>query len=163
VQRSKPGRPERLSRRGAAPAPEVYGITTARRGQRDDVHDRMVKYAVSMGVRMVCLVLAFVVHGWLAWVFVAGAVILPYVAVLLANAGRETAPRAPTTLIGAGGGAPRQLALGAAPRRPAPAPGGPARPAGASARTGTSARTGASAPPAGQWQHAYRPPGARAS
>lgn len=73
----------RPARRGGAS--EVYGITTARRGQHDDVHARMVKYAVSMGIRMVCLVLAFVVHGWLAWVFVAGAVLLPYVAVLLAN------------------------------------------------------------------------------
>lgn len=137
MQRTKPGR---------TAEPEVYGITTARRGQRDDVHDRMVKYSISMGVRMVCLVMAFVVTGWLAWVFVAGAVILPYVAVLLANAGRETAPKAPPTLIGAGGGAPRQLALGAAPRRSSSGqrPAGP-RPAG---------------PPSGQWQHAYRPPGA---
>lgn len=35
---------------------------------------------------MVCFVLALVVDGWLRWVLLAGAVVLPAVAVLLANA-----------------------------------------------------------------------------
>ena len=150
---------------------EVHGITTARRGQRDDVHVRMVRYAVSMAIRMVCLVLAFVVEGWASWIFVAGAVLLPYVAVLMANAGRETAPRAPATLIGTGtaapaaqhgpAAAPQPLALGsgyartapaATATRPLPARTSPPRPA--PGRRAPSRRPAA----AGQWQHSYAPP-----
>ncbi len=59
----------------------------------------MVRYAISMAIRTVCVVLAVVVDGPLRWVFVAGAVLLPYVAVVLANAGRErggSGPAAPT-------------------------------------------------------------------
>lgn len=71
---------------------EVHRITSAPRSHADDQHDRIVKYLVSMSIRAVCLVLAVVVPGPLRWVFVAGAVILPYVAVVLANAGREGTP-----------------------------------------------------------------------
>ncbi len=39
-----------------------------------------------MGLRGVCFVLAIVTSGWLRWTFVAGAVVLPYIAVVLANA-----------------------------------------------------------------------------
>ncbi len=41
-----------------------------------------------MSIRAVCIVLAFVVPGPLRWVFIAGAVVLPYVAVVIANAGQ---------------------------------------------------------------------------
>lgn len=44
-----------------------------------------------MGIRTVCLVLAVVASGWLQWAFLAGAIVLPYVAVVMANAGRERA------------------------------------------------------------------------
>ena len=41
-----------------------------------------------MGIRTVCLALAiFVASGVLRWIFVGLAVVLPYVAVILANAG----------------------------------------------------------------------------
>lgn len=75
--------------------PEVHRITSAPRSQADDQHARIVKYTVSMSIRAVCLVLAFVVPGPMRWVFVAGAVVLPYVAVVLANAGREPTPPPP--------------------------------------------------------------------
>jgi len=45
----------------------------------------MIKYAVAMGIRMVCLVLIFVVDGWFKIVMVAGAVFLPWIAVVIAN------------------------------------------------------------------------------
>jgi len=73
----------------------VHRITSAPRSQADDQHARIVKYTVSMAIRAVCLVLAFVVTGPMRWVFVAGAVVLPYVAVVLANAGREPTPPPP--------------------------------------------------------------------
>lgn len=73
----------------------VQRITDARRSHSDDQHARIVKYSVSMAIRAVCLILAFVVTGPLRWVFITGAVVLPYVAVVIANAGREQTPRAP--------------------------------------------------------------------
>ncbi len=40
-----------------------------------------------MGIRTVCFVAAVIVgHGWVMWVLIAGALILPYVAVVMANA-----------------------------------------------------------------------------
>jgi hypothetical protein len=48
-----------------------------------------VRYLVSMGVRTACFLLAVVVHGPLRWVFVLAAIVLPYIAVVFANAGRE--------------------------------------------------------------------------
>lgn len=45
----------------------------------------MIKYAVAMGIRMVCLILIFVVDGWLKILPVIGAVFLPWVAVIIAN------------------------------------------------------------------------------
>lgn len=45
----------------------------------------MIKYALAMSIRMVCLILIFVVDGWFKLVAVAGAVFLPWVAVVIAN------------------------------------------------------------------------------
>ena len=45
----------------------------------------MIKYTVAMTVRVVCLILGMVVQGWLMWVFFAGAILLPYFAVVIAN------------------------------------------------------------------------------
>ena len=45
----------------------------------------MIKYAVAMGIRMVCLVLIFVVDGWFKVLPVLGAVFLPWIAVVIAN------------------------------------------------------------------------------
>ncbi len=46
---------------------------------------RMIRYTVAMSIRVVCLVLGMVVQGWLMWLFFAGAILLPYFAVVLAN------------------------------------------------------------------------------
>lgn len=47
----------------------------------------MRKYTIAMSVRMVCILLIFVVPGWWMWVFAIGAIVLPYIAVVLANVG----------------------------------------------------------------------------
>ncbi len=70
---------------------EVYSITSARRALSEDLHARNVRYLVSMGIRTACFFLAVVAAEPWRWVFVAGAVVLPYVAVIIANAGRERA------------------------------------------------------------------------
>ena len=49
------------------------------------MRERMIKYALAMGIRMVCLILIFVVDGWFKLIAVAGAVFLPWIAVVIAN------------------------------------------------------------------------------
>jgi hypothetical protein len=61
-------------------------ITSARTSHSDDLHRRQVRYLMSMGIRTVCFVLAIVTSGPVRWILVAAALILPYVAVILANA-----------------------------------------------------------------------------
>ena len=75
-----PGRPDAES--GGT---EVHSITDAAAAHSDEMHQRMVKYAVAMGIRMVCLILIFVVDGWFKLIPVLGAVFLPWVAVVIAN------------------------------------------------------------------------------
>ena len=59
----------------------------------------MRNYAFSMGIRTLCVLgLVIVFPHWAAWLFVPGAVVLPYVAVLMANAGRERSPVAPAVI-----------------------------------------------------------------
>lgn len=73
-----------------AASSDVHKITDARMAHSDDMHARMVKYATAMGIRMVCLVLIFIVPGWFKLIAVAGAVLLPWVAVVIANGGSDT-------------------------------------------------------------------------
>lgn len=61
-------------------------ITSARPSRSSDINRRQTRYLLSMGIRTICFVLAVVTTGWLRWSFVVGAVFLPYVAVVLANA-----------------------------------------------------------------------------
>jgi hypothetical protein len=49
------------------------------------MRERMIKYAVAMGIRLVCLILVFVVDGWFKIIAIAGAVFLPWIAVVIAN------------------------------------------------------------------------------
>lgn len=67
-------------------------ITSARSGRSTDIRRREVKYLVSMGVRTVCFVLAIVTPSPWRWFLVAAAFLLPYFAVVIANAsdGRRT-------------------------------------------------------------------------
>lgn len=68
---------------------EVFSITSAHRGLSEQQPDRTKRYLVSMGIRTACVLGAIFVPGWPRWVFLAGAVLLPYLAVILANGGRE--------------------------------------------------------------------------
>lgn len=64
---------------------EVHSITDAATAHSEEMRQRMIKYAVAMGIRMVCLILIFVVDGWFKVIPVIGAVFLPWVAVIIAN------------------------------------------------------------------------------
>jgi predicted tellurium resistance membrane protein TerC len=63
----------------------VHSITDAAAAHSEDMRDRMIKYSLAMGIRMVCIILIFVLDGWLKIVAVAGAVFLPWIAVVIAN------------------------------------------------------------------------------
>jgi len=47
---------------------------------------RMRKYAITMSIRVVCVLACLFVHGWWLLIPALGAVFLPYVAVVFANA-----------------------------------------------------------------------------
>ncbi len=87
LSRLVPGRFRRTTR--AAAQQPVYQITSARPGVRDDVDNRTRRYLVSMGVRTACFLGAVVADGWLRWVLIAAALVLPYFSVVFANGGRE--------------------------------------------------------------------------
>jgi hypothetical protein len=71
----------------------VHRITQAPEALAVDQSRRERRYLAQMGVRVLCFLLAVTlwnhVPAAVSWVLIAGAVVLPYVAVLLANAGRE--------------------------------------------------------------------------
>ncbi|MEO0026862.1 MAG: hypothetical protein RL716_193 [Actinomycetota bacterium] len=69
---------------------------------------RMLKYTVAMTVRVICLVVGVAVgQGPIMWVAFAGAILLPYFAVVIANASTsgqsDSSPKAvaPTLVISA--------------------------------------------------------------
>jgi hypothetical protein len=81
-----------MRRKGSEPV----RITSASRSHRADLRGRERRYLISMGIRTLCFILTVVFVGhWYTWVFLAGAVFLPYVAVVLANAGAAPDPAGP--------------------------------------------------------------------
>ena len=62
-------------------------ITTASTSAEADLAKRQRRYLFSMSIRTVCFVGAIIAnHGWLMWTLIFGALVLPYVAVVMANA-----------------------------------------------------------------------------
>jgi hypothetical protein len=62
------------------------------------------RYAITMTIRIICFALMVFVqpYGWYTWVFAAAAALLPYIAVVFANAGSdntETVVESPVAAI----------------------------------------------------------------
>ena len=77
----------------------VYRITGAPRSHTEDINRRINRYLVSMTIRTACVVLIFVLHGPGRWIAAAGAIFLPWVAVMMANAAdRRTTVQLPPIL-----------------------------------------------------------------
>jgi hypothetical protein len=75
---------------------EPVRITTATRSHSDEVRGRQRRYLISMGVRTACFVAAvFSIGHWFLWVFLLASFVLPYVAVVMANAGAAPDPGGP--------------------------------------------------------------------
>ncbi len=47
----------------------------------------MIQYGVAMAIRVACIVLCLFVQGWWLVLPIVGALVLPYIAVVLANVG----------------------------------------------------------------------------
>ncbi|MFJ6753145.1 DUF3099 domain-containing protein [Streptomyces sp. NPDC091266] len=98
---------------------EAFRITGARQGLSEDVRGRQRRYVISMLVRTVAVVLTAVLWNVERPIAIATLVLgigLPYVAVVIANAGRENVPSLPSTFV-------------RAPTRPMLPPGGESAPA----------------------------------
>ncbi len=79
-----------MSRRTKRDAETVISVTSAQPGRSEDLESRIVRYAWMMSLRIVCFVLAVLTPSPWRWMFIVGAVFLPSVAVVLANARRTT-------------------------------------------------------------------------
>jgi hypothetical protein len=81
---------------------EVFRITGARAGLQEDVRGRQRRYVISMTVRTISVILAATlwnVERHVAVVALVLGLVLPYIAVVIANAGRENAPSLPSTFV----------------------------------------------------------------
>ena len=81
---------------------EVFRITGARTGLQEDVRGRQRRYVISMSVRTLSVILAATlwnVERHVAIVALVLGLVLPYIAVVIANAGRENAPSLPSTFV----------------------------------------------------------------
>lgn len=66
---------------------DAVRITTASASRHEDIRRRQRRYLASMSLRTICFVGAVIVGEGLAmWLLIFGAIFLPYVAVVMANA-----------------------------------------------------------------------------
>lgn len=69
---------------------ESFSITSAPKSLKSDLAGRQRRYLISMIIRTLCFLLTVALPSPYRWFALAGAMILPYIAVVIANAGRET-------------------------------------------------------------------------
>ncbi|WP_225828178.1 DUF3099 domain-containing protein [Streptomyces naphthomycinicus] len=81
---------------------QVFRITGARTGLAEDVRGRQRRYVISMSIRTASVILAVALWNVERYVAIVALVLgglLPYVAVVIANAGRERPPSLPSTFV----------------------------------------------------------------
>jgi hypothetical protein len=84
----------------SAQAPVVHSITAAAQSHSEDMDTRIRRYLISMAIRTVCVILVLVIDNPIRWVFAALAIVLPYVAVVMANAaGSRRRPPVPAVPV----------------------------------------------------------------
>lgn len=74
------------------PVEQVFAISDARNSLADDQDARAKKYFFSMSLRLVFFITAVLVEGPLRWILFTASLILPWAAVVIANAGKEGRP-----------------------------------------------------------------------
>ena len=72
---------------------KTFDITNAPIALTRDQAGRQKRYFISMMIRTACFILTVLLPSPFRWVALAGAAGLPYFAVVIANAGRETITR----------------------------------------------------------------------
>jgi len=81
-----------MRRRPSARRDQAHLVTEARQSRSAEINQRERRYLLMMGIRLVCFVVTvvmFVNHGgWLTVIPAAGAIALPYFAVVVANSKR---------------------------------------------------------------------------
>jgi hypothetical protein len=75
---------------GKSGGEEVFDVTSAPKSLTNDLAGRQRRYLISMMIRTGCFILTVILPSPYRWFALAGAVTLPYIAVVIANAGRET-------------------------------------------------------------------------
>jgi hypothetical protein len=76
----------------------LHRITSAQAALSDDLPARQRRYFWSMMIRTICFILTIVTPSPFRWFCLVGALTLPYIAVVVANAGRETVSGSPQIL-----------------------------------------------------------------
>jgi predicted tellurium resistance membrane protein TerC len=69
---------------------EPISITSAQESLTKDQSGRARRYFISMMIRTACFILTVILPSPYRWIALSGALLLPYIAVIVANAGRET-------------------------------------------------------------------------
>ena len=69
---------------------ESFSITSAPKRLSSDLAGRQRRYLISMLIRTACFLLTVALPSPYRWFALVGAMFLPYIAVVIANAGRET-------------------------------------------------------------------------
>ena len=70
---------------------QAQSITSLPASPDENRKRRMINYLIAMSIRVVCIIACLFVQGWWLLLPVTGAIVLPYVAVVLANvASRNT-------------------------------------------------------------------------
>jgi predicted tellurium resistance membrane protein TerC len=64
---------------------QQQSITSLPQSPDEERRGRVIRYSIAMGVRVLCVILAFFLPGWWQLAAVLGAIVLPYFAVILAN------------------------------------------------------------------------------
>ena len=78
---------------GHAHGQEVHLVTQARRSLSEDIRYRQHRYLLMMAIRTACFAVAVILYvahlRWLILIPAVGAILIPYIAVVFANGGRE--------------------------------------------------------------------------
>lgn len=70
----------------------VPAVTSLPQNPQAEADHRVRRYALTMTIRIVCFGLMMFIqpYGWYTWVFALAAAVLPYIAVVFANAGSDS-------------------------------------------------------------------------
>jgi predicted tellurium resistance membrane protein TerC len=78
---------------------KTQSVTNLEISPEDERKSRMTRYLTAMSIRVVCIVAGVYVEGPLMWVCFAGAIFLPYFAVIIANASGGSSARTAENVV----------------------------------------------------------------